>query len=97
MESDEIKEKANILFSPLFPGIKCEEPVLESHTLRIPFTWGLLSRGLMVFEDCNLDPFRCRPFQFEDSTDWIKMKYLTKESAISEMEAFLRSKITQPL
>ena len=48
----------------------------------------------MVFVDCRLDPFQCRPFQFEDPTDWIKMKYLTKEPAISEMEAFLGSKIT---
>lgn len=45
----------------------------------------------MVFTETGIDAFRCRPFQFENSTvDWIKMKYLTREPAISEMEAFLR-------
>lgn len=87
MES--IKEKANSLFATVFPNIKCEEPYIDSQTLYIPFTWDLLSKGLMVFDQGMLDAFRCRPLSFE-GIDWIKMKYLTKEPAIYEMEAFLR-------
>ena len=91
--TDLIKDKVNSLFASLFPHIKCEEPYIDSQTLFVPFTWRFLSKGLMVFDESRaLDPFRCRPFQFEDSlVDWIKMKYLTRESAITEIEAFLRS------
>ena len=86
-----IKDKANFLFTPLFPNIKCEEPFVELQTLFVPFTWNL-SNGVMAFDERGtLDPFRCRPFQFENPlVDWIKMKYLTREPAISKMEAFLR-------
>ena len=91
MDLAEIKNKANTLFATLFPGIQCEEPYIESETLFIPFTWNTLSKGLMAFSQTGIDAFRCRPFQFENSlVDWIKMKYLTKEPAISKMEAFLR-------
>ena len=86
-----IKKKADSLFAPIFPHIQCQEPYLESETLCIPFTWGYFSKGLMVFTETGIDAFRCKPFQFENSTvDWIKMKYLTREPAIIEMEAFLR-------
>jgi hypothetical protein len=91
MDWAEIKNKANSIFVSLFPNIKCEEPYIESETLFVPFTWNTLSKGLMVFSDTGIDAFRCRPFQFENpSVDWIKMKYLTREPAIAEMEEFLR-------
>ena len=91
MDFTEIKNKANSLFAPLFPNIQCEEPYIESETLFIPFTWGILSNGLMAFSQTGIDPFKCRPFQFENaSVDWIKMKYLTKEPIITKMEVFLR-------
>jgi len=88
---DLIKEKVNSLFAALFPHIKCEEPYIDSQTLFVPFTWGYFSKGLMVFESGTLDAFRCKPHQFENPlVDWIKMKYLTRELAITEIEAFLR-------
>jgi len=92
-----IKDKANSLFASLFPNIKCEEPYLELQTLVVPFTWNL-SNGLMAFDERGtLDPFRCRPFQFENPlVDWIKMKYLTSEPAITEMEKFLRNLLPKP-
>ena len=92
MDAEDIKGKANSLFASLFPNIQCEEPYLEGQILFVPFTWSICSIGLMVFESGSLDAFRCRPFQFENSgtVDWIKMKYLTKERAIIQMEAFLR-------
>lgn len=94
---DLIKEKINSLFAALFPNIKCEEPYLDLQTLFVPFTWGYFSKGLMVFDETlTLDAFRCKPYQFENSlVDWIKMKYLTRESAITEIEAFLRHLITK--
>jgi hypothetical protein len=87
-----IKEKAESIFATLFPNIQCQEPYIESEVILVPFTWNTWSKGLMVFSESGLDAFRCRPFQFENSgtVDWIKMKYLTKESAIIKMEAFLR-------
>lgn len=88
-----IKDKANCIFATLFPNIQCKEPYIESEILFVPFTWNTWSNGLMAFNMSGiLDAFRCRPFQFEQSglVDWIKMKYLTKESAISEMEQFIR-------
>lgn len=93
MDYTEIKNKANAIFTPLFSNIQCQEPYIESETLFVPFTWGICLNGLMVFDESGtLDAFRCRPFQFEQSgiVDWIKMKYLTKESAITQMEQFLR-------
>lgn len=90
---DAIKDKVNCIFSTLFPNIQCQEPYIESYILFVPFTWNTLSNGLMAFNmSGTLDAFRCRPFQFEQSgiVDWIKMKYLTKEKAISEMEQFIR-------
>ena len=98
MNAEDIKGKVNSLFANLFPNIKCEEPYLDGEILFVPFTWSICSNGLMVFESGSLDAFRCRPFQFENSgtVDWIKMKYLTKELAISEMEAFLRPFIIKP-
>jgi hypothetical protein len=89
-----IKDKVNSLFAQVFPDIKCEEPYIEFNILYIPFTWNHASNGLMVFDESrSLDPFRCKPFQFEESglVDWIKMKYLLKEPAVYEMEQFLRS------
>ena len=90
----EIKNKVNLLFSSLFSNINCEEPYIEYNILYIPFKYDF-SNGLMVFDESRtLDPFRCKPFQFENaSVDWIKMKYLTKEPAIYEMEQFLKSHV----
>lgn len=90
---DIIKDKANSLFARIFPNIQCQEPYIESETLFVPFTWNTWSNGLMAFNvSGTLDAFRCRPFQFEQSgiVDWIKMKYLIKEQAITEMEQFIR-------
>jgi hypothetical protein len=89
---DIIKDKANSIFVTLFPNIQCQEPFIESEILFVPFIWNTWSNGLMAFNmSGTLDAFRCRPFQFEQSgiVDWIKMKYLTKEQAISEMEQFI--------
>ena len=92
MDAEGIKAKANSLFATLFTNIQCQEPYLDGEILFVPFTWSIYSNGLMAFDSGSLDAFRCRPFQFENSgtVDWIKMKYLTKEPAISQMEAFLR-------
>jgi hypothetical protein len=89
----QVKDKANSIFAVLFPNIQCDMPYIQYGILYIPFTWRFISKGLMVFdESMSLDPFRCKPFQFEQClVDWIKIKYLTKEPAVYEMEQFLRS------
>lgn len=94
MDSGIIKETVNSLLVSLFPLINCQEPYIIETNLYIPFYWnGLPGReALMVFNDFySFDPFKSKPLadEYSSEIDWIRLKYLTKEPAIFQLEEFL--------
>jgi hypothetical protein len=94
MES--IEQKANAIFSTLFPGFKCGILSREPTRLFVPFTYfrHIPLSGTMVYELIEFpnkiyvcfNPFESMPPHcVPNGIDWINMKYIDKRT---EFEVF---------
>jgi hypothetical protein len=97
MES--IQQKANAIFSTIFPGFKSGIPHRNATRLFLPFTYfrNLPLSGIMVYEVVDFptkafvsfNPFESMPPHCVlDGVDWINMKYIEK---LGEFDVFAES------
>jgi len=95
---ENIQQKANAMFSTVFPGFKSGIPYREATRLFLPFTYfrHIPLSGIMVYEIIELsktfvtlNPFESMPPHCVlDGIDWINMKYVYK---MGEFDVFAES------
>jgi len=84
---ENIQQKANVMFSTIFPGFNCGIPYREMTRLYIPFTYythiplsGIMAYEVMDFPSrlfITLNPFESMPPHcVTHGIDWINMKYV---------------------
>jgi hypothetical protein len=95
---ENIQQKANEMFSTVFPEFKCGIPYREPTRLYIPFTYytNIPLSGIMAYEIIEvtrifvtLNPFESiPPHCVTNGIDWINMKYVHK---MGEFDVFAES------
>jgi hypothetical protein len=96
---ENIQQKANAIFSTVFPEFKCGIPYREPMRLYLPFTYirHISLSGIMAFEVIefptkiyiSFNPFESMPPHCVlNGIDWINMKYIDK---MGEFELFSES------
>jgi hypothetical protein len=96
---ERIQQKANAMFSTVFPEFKCGIPYRDSSRLFLPFTYyrHILLSGIMAYEVMDfpsktfvtLNPFESMPPHCElNGIDWINLKYVSK---MGEFDVFAES------